>query len=87
MKYRIEGISLYQGLPSSDEIEEMSNGLIVIDDLMHDRIRQCLVHLRRKLSQEHSCGISHAIHISQGISYSNNEYQYAVHGFVQESTR
>ena len=39
MKYRIEGVSFHQGLPSSDEIEEMSNGLLVIDDLMHDAVK------------------------------------------------
>ena len=39
MKYRTNGISFHQGHPSSDEIKEMSNGLIVIDDLMHDAVK------------------------------------------------
>ena len=39
MKYQTDGISFHQGLPSSDEIEEMSDGLIVIDDLMNDAVK------------------------------------------------
>ena len=39
MKYQTDGISFHQGLSSSDEIEEMSDGLIVIDDLVNDAVK------------------------------------------------
>ena len=91
MKYQTNGISFYQRLPSSDEIEERSDGLIVIDDLMNYAVKDSTM-LSTFTEGSHHKNIS-VVFIMQNIFHKgshtrtmsiNTQYK---HGVVQESLR